>query len=106
MVVASWTFHRYVYIGLCIYRLLMKWDKPMGKGIACDTNGFIDLSIEQSKKEGFIKPEFKLDDKARLFIKVFMDNGVITGRINNDDMHLAVFMFIHGYSCAMEALFK
>jgi hypothetical protein len=84
----------------------MKWDKPLGKGILCDTDGFIDLCIEQSKKEGYIKPEFKLDDKARLFIKVFVENGSRTGRIDNDDMHLAAFMFIHGYNCAMEALFK
>jgi len=84
----------------------MKWDKPKGEGIVCDTDGFIDLCINVSKEDQGIRPEFKLDDKARKFFTTFADNGMRTGRINNDDMHLAAFMFIHGYNCAMEALFK
>ena len=83
----------------------MKWNKPMDEGIVCDTDGFVNLCIEQSKKEEWIKPEFKLEDKARRFITTFMDNGTRTGKTDNDDIHLAVFMFIHGYNCAMEALF-
>jgi hypothetical protein len=84
----------------------MKWDKPEGKGILCDTDGFIDLCVNASKQEGYIKPEFKLDDKARRFLSIFMETGIKNERLDNDDIHLAAFMFIHGYNCAMEALFK
>ncbi len=84
----------------------MKWDKPKDEGILCDTGGFLDLCIKCSKESLGIRPEFKLDDKARKFFTTFADNGASTGRIDNDDMHLAALMFIHGYNCAMEALFK
>jgi hypothetical protein len=84
----------------------MKWDKPEDEGIVCTTDGFLDLCIKLSKESQGIRPEFKLDDNARKFFTIFADNGARTGRIDNDDMHLASFMFIHGYNCAMEALFK
>lgn len=84
----------------------MKWDKPKDDGIVCTTDQFVDLCVEQAKKEQGLRPEFKLDNNARKFITTFMNNGVIDGNVDNDDMHLAVFTFIHGYNCAMEALFK